>query len=702
MRPPARHLSTAVLSLPQALRSAMSALLAAVLVAGCGGGSEQSAGVGHARHGLVYPPRQGIEFVEYAADGSVLQRSTPTDADGRFTFERPVSGARVAAVLEQPLQQPEVLSARFAGTHQDIVVTPLTTVFDQSIESGRDRAEAEQGILGIIDGAGCSRPSADVMRTALYADTAATTLNAAKHLLHAWSAHLRALRAIGFGLEAVEQTAAIQHRLDVLRRQCDLAQRLLDPVWLSRAYAAAADRLGLSDPRPLYWIRLPSAAFVDELLTLLDDELRVREYPQIEPLLSPALQAWRGRETQIAEELLLALLVGRSDSVVGPMRLPDAAVERTGYRRRANYGLTPDGRVVGKRREVVRFATASGEPRTIRLRNDGPSAASVVLDIAGHLPIDMPGVVRAVLAAPFSTSEPLYLRAWRYVVAATWHNVPIAGTQFIHDPPLFLRSVGGGFCDDRATVLRLAWSALGYESRIWSLNGHIVPEVQDGQYWRMLDPDLGVYYLRRNGEIANVVDLQSDPTLITSPYQPIHDRSSDAGVRYSDWVASLYASGWDNTLDGDRWHTSLPRSLSAEIVLPLRAELEVLLDRRYAMPTIEDGFPLSTAIVRIRLPQGFVGRLPLPFVVADIRGEGTITLLGNDVDVAATSVAALVAAYYKDSPNEGIREISVLQTGPAGLTIDMLINPKPFEALATAGLEITLTGDGASALTRLP
>lgn len=119
MRPPAPHLSSGVLPLRQALRLAMGSLLAAVLVAGCGGANQEIASVSHARHGFVYPPRQGIEFVEYAADGSALQRSTPTDAEGRFAFQRPVSGTRVAAVLERPLQQPEILSARFAGTYQE-------------------------------------------------------------------------------------------------------------------------------------------------------------------------------------------------------------------------------------------------------------------------------------------------------------------------------------------------------------------------------------------------------------------------------------------------------------------------------------------------------------------------------------------------------------------------------------------------------
>lgn len=76
--------------------------------------------------------------------------------------------------------------------------------------------------------------------------------------------------------------------------------------------------------------------------------------------------------------------------------------------------------------------------------------------------------------------------------------------------------------------------------------------------------------------------------------------------------------------------------------------------------------------------------------------------MARDLDVQAVNVAAFINTYLKTLPNAGIREIVVRETGPAGLTIDMLINPQPFESLSNARLEVRLTGDGASALTRLP
>jgi hypothetical protein len=346
------------LSLQRWLPLACTLLCVAFLATACGGGSGPEHATA-ARDGIVYPAREGVEFVELAADGRVVQRSTPSDRSGRFSFERPVSGVRIAALVEHPMQQPEVFSARFGQERRSIVVTPLTTMFDQLIEEGETRAAAEQRVLAILTAA-CRQPDASIVRASLHADGPAPLLMRARPLIHAIGAHFRALRAVGLAQSAIRQTASVPHRLEVLRQQCALAEQVLSPGWIGSSILDIAGRLSVDDPRSLLRIPLPIDDLTEEVLRLLDDRMRVHEHPQIAPLLAPTLQAWEGREAEVAAELLFAYLIAESVRVDGPARIPDSVIAGSPYRPGARYALSPDGRVVETQRQRVQLWTDRG------------------------------------------------------------------------------------------------------------------------------------------------------------------------------------------------------------------------------------------------------------------------------------------------------------------------------------------------------
>ena len=79
----------------------------------------------------------------------------------------------------------------------------------------------------------------------------------------------------------------------------------------------------------------------------------------------------------------------------------------------------------------------------------------------------------------------------------SYHYFTVSAALWLHSPALFLNSLGVGWCDDRAAVVHHLLAEMGYTARLWSLQGHVVPEVLINGRWEVWDTDLGVYYYTR-------------------------------------------------------------------------------------------------------------------------------------------------------------------------------------------------------------
>jgi hypothetical protein len=169
----------------------------------------------------------------------------------------------------------------------------------------------------------------------------------------------------------------------------------------------------------------------------------------------------------------------------------------------------------------VRFAVPHPERHYIRIANRG------ALDTVFSLRLNHRGfrtladVMADIAQLPDQTDgEPLPRKAWRWVVGHRYHWVPLTGKSWYHSPTVFFNSAGFGFCDDVAHLLAFLWSEMGYQTRVWGLSGHVVPELFLDGRWQMYDPDLEVYYLDRAGRVAGATDLMLDPDLIRNPVPP--------------------------------------------------------------------------------------------------------------------------------------------------------------------------------------
>ncbi|MBI2968688.1 MAG: transglutaminase domain-containing protein [Bacteroidetes bacterium] len=157
---------------------------------------------------------------------------------------------------------------------------------------------------------------------------------------------------------------------------------------------------------------------------------------------------------------------------------------------------------------AIRLVNNGNTPVRLMLKFNGGcffSTVKEILDTVAGMPEDLPG-------------EPPYRKAWRFLARHIHSSYPLTKDEWYHSPLLLFNSPGFGYCDDKATALASLWKEMGYDSRIWYLGGHSVPEVFTGDGWEMYDPSRNVCYLTATGKPASVEDIITDNAVFSKPY----------------------------------------------------------------------------------------------------------------------------------------------------------------------------------------
>jgi exosome complex RNA-binding protein Csl4 len=335
---------------------------------------------------------------------------------------------------------------------------------------------------------------------------------------------------------------------------------------------------------------------------------------------------------------------------------------------------------------VAADSTSAPSTKVVALTNTSDRAVSFTLNYNGHeafTSIDQ--IARYVRGMPENISgEPFERKLWRFVRDNTYHDVPINAQQWWHDFWPTLNSLGFGFCSHVSAVFVEIARAAGYEARIWGLYGHVVPEILVGGRWEMFDPDLGVYYYTRDGQVAGVLDLEADTGLITSPANPLW-RSSNNFV-YSHVIADIYDATTDNNHIADSVFLAKSPAGTSRITLPASARL-LLPGHWTGAPTGYDGAVPSTIRAyrqaAIEIKPGWTGDVDLPWVLWDVQGAGAViagsTQFTADSDELRTRLQA---------PGTAITSLAV-RDNPAGLRLVFMINATWFDMLDTNSVRIT-------------
>ena len=112
---------------------------------------------------------------------------------------------------------------------------------------------------------------------------------------------------------------------------------------------------------------------------------------------------------------------------------------------------------------------------------------------------------------PGMTEREKALAIWRSVVSFRHQDTPpkefLEGDGCVHDPIKTFNVYGYNMCCCAASNIAALARTIGLPARIWTIRGHLVPEVQWDGKWHMLDGSLVNYFPKPDGDIASVDEI---------------------------------------------------------------------------------------------------------------------------------------------------------------------------------------------------
>lgn len=283
------------------------------------------------------------------------------------------------------------------------------------------------------------------------------------------------------------------------------------------------------------------------------------------------------------------------------------------------------------------FTLQSQEPATTQfvIENKGQKNAVFTIRLNDGFYLSETDIVEEVQKMPDEyPNEPLERKAWRFVSAKIKFSKPLTDENWIHSPQLMINSVGNGFCDDLSSALSLLWRKQGYNSRVWSLGGHVVPEVFTNNAWHMYDPLYQVYYYNNKNVIAGVEELAKNPELITqlNNLPPIKNQSVVAyALAHSQKTALLYATDTNNTVNN--WFDKDITTPVSDFTIPGGATLKFPDSREANMPADCNHFSPTYTLLSLHIVSKHNTAAGIPLIVHSIEGKGNIRLDNKEFEI---------------------------------------------------------------------
>ncbi len=247
----------------------------------------------------------------------------------------------------------------------------------------------------------------------------------------------------------------------------------------------------------------------------------------------------------------------------------------------------------------------------IQIQNNNNQAVSFHLRINNSFPLEMSDIILSIEDSSKIKNTSLEEEAWKYVSRSTFWSTPYSLENWQHNPVLFLNSIGGGYCDDRASVLAFIWKNWFDSVRIVGLNGHVVSEVYSNNKWKMYDTDRMVAYLNAKNEICSVSELEDSSQYISSPSSEkvigtnsiFHTKNT-----YASHFSKFYASKEDNE-NITEWHLK-QNDYNSTFILPAHSSLKIEIDNETHQVNLT-----------VHLSEKSIGNLQIPFVPYSAKGE---------------------------------------------------------------------------------
>ncbi len=215
----------------------------------------------------------------------------------------------------------------------------------------------------------------------------------------------------------------------------------------------------------------------------------------------------------------------------------------------------------------------------LEITNPHDTAITLEFDLGPYMLKDISDVAQHIADNSTDTSDLGKIKAaWRFVCDYTKSTENHYGSEsWAQDDELILWSFGGGFCSKRATLLARLWQEMGYEARVWGLEGHVVPEVQLSGKWIMLDPTSNIYL---NDKVNGILSVKEISELGKSEFVDLFYQSIESSQILFEqlsmlWQLDFYKSTNNNSVND--WYLNSDRSISEKFVLPKESTIRLTL-----------------------------------------------------------------------------------------------------------------------------
>lgn len=215
---------------------------------------------------------------------------------------------------------------------------------------------------------------------------------------------------------------------------------------------------------------------------------------------------------------------------------------------------------------------------TIIIKNPSKEEVALQWDLNSIFPIDEDRIKKDIEEIAKNKDVSVQSAAWKYVYSNSFKSLPFSPEySWGHEPLIYLNSLGGGYCDDRASVLAGVWKNWFDSVKVMVLEGHVVPEVKVNNNWEMYDPDYGVAYKNDNGEVASFKELENNWKWIAYPSKEkiiTINPSLKENNTFSYYLSQLYKDSLSNRNETE-WHLDYEKQQDWTIVLPSFSSLVI-------------------------------------------------------------------------------------------------------------------------------
>jgi hypothetical protein len=273
-------------------------------------------------------------------------------------------------------------------------------------------------------------------------------------------------------------------------------------------------------------------------------------------------------------------------------------------------------------------------------------------------------------------------KIWVWLLNNSYHCEPFTGEYWVHTPYIFANSIGFGFCDDVASVMAILINDTGGEARVWSLSGHVVPEVKLSGRWEIYDPDLGVVYIDSAGRLMDynsivsrfdreyfISNLRMDYTsdILQNILKATGVNTSTPTVKteiigYSDLVKNIYQTVGDNYVDDNYLGGFVPNIYPERLTIPGNSIIRIHGSTYGSLNSMYDSRIPEYGLMDLEIKPHTVGSVNIPLYLLSVQGSGSVVINNKKYDIPNTELTSILnsrSSYYQNfklkSTDQGLK-----------------------------------------------